>query len=105
MDRLTSLATPSHFTGKIPNGSTVLKRRQVFNIDRIVSVSVPYWEWNIPGNSTASRSKEPALKVGNTESCSAPSLFTHGGDSLLLSDNNTGNLVYQKGCSNKLRKI
>ena len=36
---------PFHFTGYIPNGHTILKRRQVKNIDNMRIVSVPYWEW------------------------------------------------------------
>jgi hypothetical protein len=36
---------PSHFTGYLPNGHTILKRRQVPNIDGVVLVSVPYWDW------------------------------------------------------------
>jgi hypothetical protein len=36
---------PFHFTGFKPTGHTVLKRRQVKNIDRMKIVSVPYWEW------------------------------------------------------------
>jgi len=36
---------PSHFTGYLPNGHTILKRCQVPNIDGAVIVSVPYWEW------------------------------------------------------------
>ena len=37
---------PSHFIDREPNGSTLLKRRQVTTIDKIHLVSVPYWEWN-----------------------------------------------------------
>jgi hypothetical protein len=36
---------PSHFTGYLPNGHTILKRRQVPSIDGAVIASVPYWEW------------------------------------------------------------
>ena len=36
---------PSHFTGYLPNGHTILKRRQVSKVDGLVIVSVPYWEW------------------------------------------------------------
>jgi hypothetical protein len=36
---------PFHFTGFKPTGHTILKRRQVKNIDRMKIVSVPYWEW------------------------------------------------------------
>ena len=37
---------PTHFIGRRPTGSTVLKHRQVVAIDKIPLVSVPYWEWN-----------------------------------------------------------
>ena len=39
---------PTHFVGstRTPTGSTILKHRQVVNIDGIQLVSVPYWEWN-----------------------------------------------------------
>jgi hypothetical protein len=37
---------PSHFINQEPTGSTLLKRRQVNNLDNICIVSVPYWEWN-----------------------------------------------------------
>jgi len=37
---------PSHFLGKVPTCSTILKHRQVANLDGIPVVSVPYWEWN-----------------------------------------------------------
>jgi hypothetical protein len=37
---------PYHFINQKPTGSTLLKRRQVNNLDDICIVSVPYWEWN-----------------------------------------------------------
>ena len=37
---------PYHFIGRQPKGRTVLKHRQVPNLDDISLVSVPYWEWN-----------------------------------------------------------
>ena len=37
---------PSHFVGREPAGSTILKRRQIPNIDGIMLLSVPYWEWD-----------------------------------------------------------
>ena len=36
---------PSHFVGRKPNGSTLLKRRQVNTLDEIEVISVPCWEW------------------------------------------------------------
>ena len=37
---------PFHFIGRNPNGSTILKHRQVTTLDDIPVVSVPYWEWD-----------------------------------------------------------
>ena len=37
---------PSHFIGRKKKGNTILKERQVANIDHIPLISVPYWEWN-----------------------------------------------------------
>jgi len=37
---------PTHFIGKEPTGSTILKHRQVVNSDGMHLVSIPYWEWN-----------------------------------------------------------
>ena len=37
---------PSHFLGRDPTGSTILKHRQVTTLDGISIVSVPYWEWD-----------------------------------------------------------
>ena len=37
---------PSHFIDREPTGNTLLKRREVTNLDDIQLVSVPYWEWN-----------------------------------------------------------
>ena len=36
---------PSHFVGKKPTGSTILKRRQVANFDGIQVLSIPYFHW------------------------------------------------------------
>ena len=36
---------PSHFLGRNPTGSTILKHRQVTTLDGIPIVSVSYWEW------------------------------------------------------------
>ena len=41
---------PTHFIGRNPNGSTILKHRQVTNLDGVQLVSVPYWEWDKLGN-------------------------------------------------------
>ena len=37
---------PSHFIGRKKKGNTILKQRQVANVDLIPIISVPYWEWN-----------------------------------------------------------
>ena len=36
---------PDRFIGKKPKSRTILKRRQVHNVDGIRIFSVPYWEW------------------------------------------------------------
>ncbi|KAL7521241.1 hypothetical protein ACHAWX_007500 [Stephanocyclus meneghinianus] len=36
---------PSHFAGRQPLGKLILKQRQVFNVEGLRVVSVPYWEW------------------------------------------------------------
>lgn len=37
---------PHHFIGRTPMGKTLLKRRQVANVEGIRLVSIPHWEWN-----------------------------------------------------------
>ncbi|KAL7523151.1 hypothetical protein ACHAXR_000043, partial [Thalassiosira sp. AJA248-18] len=37
---------PTHFVGRKPTGSTILKHRQVTRLEGIPIVSVPYWEWD-----------------------------------------------------------
>ena len=54
---------PSHFIGRIPNGPTVLKHRQVSFIDGISIVSVPYWEWNKLGNDKSKRQEYLQAKI------------------------------------------
>jgi hypothetical protein len=41
---------PSHFMNQEPKGSTLLKRRQVNNLDYIPIISVPHWEWQKLGS-------------------------------------------------------
>ena len=48
---------PHHFIGREPTGSTILKHRQVANLDGIPIVSVPYWEWNKLGKSGDKKQK------------------------------------------------
>jgi len=37
---------PFHFVGRKLGGRTILKRRQVANLEGIRVASVPYWEWD-----------------------------------------------------------
>ena len=37
---------PSHFIGRKPTGSTMLKRMQIAIVEGISLVSVPYWGWD-----------------------------------------------------------
>ena len=37
---------PTHFLARNPTGSTILKHRQITNLDNIPVVSVQYWDWN-----------------------------------------------------------
>jgi len=37
---------PFHFVGRKPAGKTILKHRQVSNLEEIRVTSVPYWEWD-----------------------------------------------------------
>jgi hypothetical protein len=46
---------PSHFINREATGSTLLKRRQVNNLDGIKIVSVPYWEWDEFGKDRAKK--------------------------------------------------
>jgi hypothetical protein len=52
---------PSHFIGQKPKGYTLLKRRQVADIDGISIVSVPYWDWDGLGKDRCA--KEQYLKT------------------------------------------
>jgi hypothetical protein len=56
---------PSHFTGYLPNGHTILKRHQVPNIDGAVIVSVPYWEWEALEN-IRPKTKEEEARISVT---------------------------------------
>ena len=55
---------PSHFTGYLPNGHTILKRRQVSKVDGLVIVSVPYWEWEALENTRPKRQEYLSHKLG-----------------------------------------
>jgi hypothetical protein len=41
---------PYHFVGRKKKGNTILKERQVANVDLISIISVPYWEWSVLHN-------------------------------------------------------
>ena len=49
---------PSHFINREPTGSTLLKCRQVNNLDDIRIVSVPYWEWDKLGKEDRVKKQE-----------------------------------------------
>ena len=54
---------PSHFTGYLPIGHTILKRHQVPNIDGAMIVSVPYWEWEALENICPKRQEYLSQKI------------------------------------------
>jgi hypothetical protein len=57
---------PSHFIGRELTGSTILKHRQVTNLDGISLVSVPYWEWDKLKNDSKKKQQylRTLLKLG-----------------------------------------
>ena len=55
---------PSHFVGRKPTGSTLLKRRQVNTLDAIEVISVPYWEWDKLGNNVAKKQQYLRFALG-----------------------------------------
>jgi hypothetical protein len=55
---------PSHFVNREPTGSTLIKRRQVCNLDGIGIVSVPYWEWNKLGRDRVKKQQYLRIKLG-----------------------------------------
>ena len=55
---------PSHFMNRAATGSTLLKRRQVNNLDDIRIVSVPYWEWDRFGNDRGKKQEYLRSKLG-----------------------------------------
>jgi hypothetical protein len=54
----------SHFINREPTGSTLLKRRQVSNLDGICIISVPYWEWQKLGNDRVKKQQYLRSKLG-----------------------------------------
>jgi hypothetical protein len=54
---------PTHFINGDPTGSTLLKRRQVSNLDGIRIVSVPYWEWSEVGNDCSKKQQYLRYKM------------------------------------------
>jgi hypothetical protein len=65
---------PTHFVNQEPTGSTLLKRRQVNNLDGIRIVSVPYWEWDELGKGHAKKQDylRSKLDVNNISIISVP---------------------------------
>jgi hypothetical protein len=55
---------PYHFMNQEATGSTLLKRRQVNNLDGIGIVSVPYWEWDKLGNEHVKKQEYLQIKLG-----------------------------------------
>ena len=56
---------PSHFIGRKPAGSTILKQRQVSKLEGIPVVSVPYWEWNELGKDSDKKQQYLRSLLGN----------------------------------------
>jgi len=72
---------PTHFVGRKPTGSMLLKHRQVNTLDEIEVISVPYWEWDSLGR-MASRSSSTCVLFWVwakwlPESCNLLSTFSH----------------------------
>jgi hypothetical protein len=61
---------PYHFTGCIPNGHTILKRRQVPIIDNMKIISLPYWEWDALASYSSRRKQEYLLHKLSESLCS-----------------------------------
>jgi hypothetical protein len=55
---------PSHFINQEATGSTLLKCRQVTNLDDIRIVSVPYWEWDKLGKDRVKKQEYLRSKWG-----------------------------------------
>eukprot|EP00956_Cyclotella_meneghiniana_P037576 scaffold140783_cov73-Cyclotella_meneghiniana.AAC.1 len=56
---------PFHYIDREPNGSTLLKQRQVSTIDEIPLVTVPYWEWDKLGNDRGKKRKYLQTLLGS----------------------------------------
>ena len=55
---------PSHFVGRKPTGSTLLKHRQVNSQDKIEVMSVPYWEWEKLGKDGVKKQQYLRVALG-----------------------------------------
>ena len=55
---------PTHFLGRKPTGSTILKHRQVTNLEGVALVSVPYWEWNELGKDRSKKQQHLRSLLG-----------------------------------------
>jgi hypothetical protein len=81
---------PSHFTGYLPNGHTILKRRQVPNIDGAVIVSVPYWEWEALENIRPNRQEYLSHKLRANPPLAAVAESTRGRTFVSVGDDRHG---------------
>jgi hypothetical protein len=57
---------PSHFVGREPTGSTLLKCRQVHALNGIPIISVPFWEWNKLGTDRGKKQQYLRFALGLT---------------------------------------
>jgi hypothetical protein len=57
---------PWHFVGRKPNGSTLLKRRQLRHLGWRL-VSIPYWEWNELEKAPTARNTKQSKKKGTLQ--------------------------------------
>ena len=55
---------PHHFVSRQPTGNTILKRRQVNDLDKNRLISVPYWEWNELGTDHGKKQEYLCCKLG-----------------------------------------
>ncbi len=81
---------PSHFVGRKPTGSTLLKHRQVNTLDEIEVISVPYWEWDKLGKDGVKKQRYLRFELGLCEEVLrglhnqiAGDIFTTPSDALL----------------------
>ena len=90
LDAYVMVNGPSHFTGYLPNGHTILKRRQVPNIDGAVIVSVPYWEWEALENIRPNRQEYLSHKLRANPPLAAVAESTRGRTFVSVGDDRHG---------------